>query len=100
MSKIKEGSLIILHLRDVWSSNLNRTVKRGETGVVIEVCEINAMLSSMFQHEDKMFRIMFADGIASVFSDWVRLLEIEKTPKSDRNLKKYLRRKAGELGKN
>jgi hypothetical protein len=75
-------------------------VKRGETGVVLEVCEINAFVSSMFKHEDKMFRIMFNDGIASIFSDWVRILEIDKTPKSERNLKKHLQKKVDKFGKN
>lgn len=100
MSKIKEGSLVILHLRDVWSSYLNRTIKRGETGVVVEVCEVNDMLSSMFSQNDKMFKIMFNDGIASIFSDCVRILEIDKTSKSERNLEKYLQKKVDKFGKN
>jgi hypothetical protein len=99
MSKIKEGSLVILHLRDVWSSHLSRTIKRGEIGVVVEVCEVNSMLSSMFSQNDKMFKIMFNDGIASIFSDLVRILKIDKTSKSERNLEKYLQKKGRQIWK-
>jgi hypothetical protein len=47
-----------------------------------------------------MIQIMFNDGLATIFSDWVRSLKIEKTPKSERNFLKYLEKKAVELGKN
>jgi hypothetical protein len=104
MSKIKEGSLVILHIRDVWSKDLKRTIKRGEKGIVVSIYSpeawLDTYLSSMFKSKDKMIQIMFDDGLATIFSDWVRSLKIEKTPKSERNFSKYLEKKAVELGKN
>ena len=49
-------------------------------------------VSSMFLKGDKMFKIMLSDGVSSVFSDFVRLLDAGKMKKSDRNFNKHLQK--------
>ncbi len=93
MPKIEEGSLVIIHMRDFWSTDLKRTIKRGEAGIVIEVKDMKEeFIPSMFLKGDKMYRIMLEDGIASAFSDFVRLLDDGRMKKSERNFDKHLRK--------
>ena len=82
MAKNKIGSIVVIQ-REFFSSDLKRTIKVGEKGVVIE-CKDPPL---HFENYGKMLTLLIDGRITSMLETYVRFANI-KLPKSEKNLER------------